>query len=148
MPEQRRIIAVGLVRNANGELLLCKMPSDRGVFPGQWGLPGGGVNADETIEEGLRRELREELGIEVERISPALFKDGEYKKAFSDGSTRTVYMIFLIFDCVAASEDISLNSEFDEFRWVPPAEALNLDLNIETIDTLERALKHSVAARS
>ena len=60
---QTRIIVVGLVRDQGGRLLLCKMKPDRGVFSGQWGLPGGGMESGEKMEEALRRELREELGI-------------------------------------------------------------------------------------
>ncbi|MDI5349372.1 NUDIX domain-containing protein, partial [Salmonella enterica subsp. enterica serovar Kentucky] len=40
--------------------LLCKMADNRGVFPGQWALSGGGVEPGERIEEALRREVREE----------------------------------------------------------------------------------------
>ena len=73
------------------------MHPERGVFPGQWGFPGGGVEPGEKMRTALRRELREELGTEVEDIQPAFFKDAQYEKAFADGSTKAVYMIFLIF---------------------------------------------------
>lgn len=53
-------------------------------------------------------------------------------------------MIFLIFHCVAQSEEIKLNSEFTEYRWVSQKEVFKLDLNVETIDTL----KSSFSAKS
>jgi nucleoside triphosphatase len=135
---KKRIIVVGLVWNQNGELLFCKMPEDRGVFPGQWGFPGGGIEPNEMMEDGLRRELREELGIQVENIEPAFFKDGQYQKTFKDGSKELVYMIFLVFNCVPNTDRLVLNEEFDEYRWVREAEFRSLDLNTETIDTLRR----------
>ena len=135
---QARVIVVGLVRNARDELLLCRMSDDRGVFPGQWGLTGGGIELGETMEDALRRELREEIGLEITDIRPAFFKDGEYEKTFPDGSRGRVYMIFLLFHCRAVGEDVELNPEFVEYAWVPDAELFDYDLNPETRATLER----------
>ena len=52
-----------LIVDAQGRLLITV----RGTAPkqGTWGLPGGFVDPGETVEEGLRREVREELGLEV-----------------------------------------------------------------------------------
>jgi len=48
---KRRLIVVPLIRRADGRYLFIKMPLHRGVFPGQWGLPGGGVEEGERIED-------------------------------------------------------------------------------------------------
>ncbi|MEJ2153299.1 MAG: nucleoside triphosphatase NudI [Gemmatimonadota bacterium] len=133
-----RTIVVGLVWNHDGELLFCRMHPERGVFPGQWGFPGGGIEPGERMEDALRRELREELGIEVENIRPAFFKDCAHDKVFADGSTKPVYMIFLLFHCTAASDRLKLNDEFVEYRWVRENEVSAMHLNSETVDTLER----------
>ena len=133
---QTRFIVVGLVRDKGGRLLLCRMKSDRGVFPGQWGLPGGGMEPGERMEDALRRELREELGIQVDRVRPAFFKDGTYDKLLPDGRLQRTYMIFLIFHCRAGSDKITLNEEFSEYRWVEQGDLGGLDLNEETIYTL------------
>lgn len=134
-----RIIVVGLVQNGGGELLLCKMSPDRGVFPDQWGLPGGGIEPGEQMVPALRRELREEIGVDVVDVRPAFFKDCLHEKTFADGASRTVYMIFLLFWCTAAEERLDLNEEFVEYRWVRRGEVRGLDLNDETVDTLKRA---------
>ena len=60
---EHRTIVVGLVWNRQNELLFCKMPDNRGVFPDQWGLPGGGIEPNEKMTDALKRELKEELGI-------------------------------------------------------------------------------------
>jgi nucleoside triphosphatase len=127
-----RTIVVGLVRNRRDELLLCRMSDDRGVFPGKWGLTGGGIEPGERMEEALRRELREEIGLEVTDIRPAFFKDGEYEKTFADGSTGRVYMIFLLFHCRAVGDEVTLNDEFSEHAWVPDERLFDYDLNSET----------------
>jgi nucleoside triphosphatase len=137
-PVERRIIAVGLVWNQRGELLFCKMKPDRGVFPGQWGFPGGGIQPGELRDAALHRELREELGIEIDNVRPAFFKDGVFEKLYVDGTAHPMYLIFLVFHCNARSETILLNEEFDEYRWVSEQELASLELNEVTRDTLRR----------
>ena len=135
---ERRIIVVGLIHNTRGEWLLCRMPPDRGVFPGQWGLPGGGIEPGEEAEAALRRELREEVGLEVSQVEPLFFTDGIYTKRFSDGTQRPIYMIFLVYRCLAVSEMVTLNPEFEEYVWVPQDSLGGYDLNLETIKTFTR----------
>lgn len=135
----QRVIVVGLVHNHLGEVLICKMPPTRGVFPGQWGLPGGGLETGETLELALRRELREEIGIEITGIEPLFFTDGLYTKIFPDGNRQEIYMVFLVFNCLACSREITLNSEFETFAWVSSDSLKDFDLNIETRKTFQRA---------
>ncbi len=135
---ETRIIVVPLVSNDNGDLLLCRMCDQRGVFPGQWGLPGGGIEPGEQMIEALRRELQEEVGLEVRDIEPALFKDGTYDKTFADGSQRPIYMIFLLFRCLAVDPGVTLGEEHDQYAWVPSKKLADYDLNLETADTLSR----------
>ncbi len=133
-----RIIAVAVVQNEAGEYLICKKPVTRGVFPGQWALPGGGIEEGEHMLDALRREVREEVGLEVSDIRPLFFKDGEHPKLYPDGSVANVYMIFLNFLCRKASQQVMLGDEFEEHRWVKKEELKEYDLNLETRDTFQR----------
>ena len=130
---RQRIIVCPVIQN-EGEYLLCKMAKDRGVFPGQWALPGGGVEPGETIENALRREIREELGdaLEIAHIQPWTFRDDRRKKTYADGSQEEIYMIYLIYDCVTANRAITFNEEFQETAWVAPAALKAMDLNEAT----------------
>jgi len=140
---ERRVVVVGLIHNARGEWLLCKMPLDRGVFPGQWGLPGGGIEAGEQAEAALRRELREEVGLEVSEIEPLLFTDGLYTKRFPGGASRPIYMIFLVYKCQAADEVVTLNPEFEQYAWVAQDSLMEYELNVETVKTFSRLIEGS-----
>lgn len=130
---RQRIIACPLIQNA-GEYLLCKMASDRGVFPGQWALPGGGVEPGETIEAALRREITEELGAEllISDVTPWTFRDDVRNKTYPDGTTEEIYMIYLIYDCRSVNRVITFNNEFQEIIWVPPNSLKEMDLNEAT----------------
>jgi nucleoside triphosphatase len=133
-----RFIVVGVVQNLQGEYLLCRMPAGRGVFPGEWGLPGGGIDPGETLEEALRREILEEVGLELEKIEPLFFTDGTYVKSFPNGERRSFYMVFLLFRCVARPGEIRLNPEFDSAEWVSGRELSQYKLNRATVETFAR----------
>lgn len=57
-------VAVGLLIQANGDFLLTSRPQDK-VYAGYWEFPGGKLEAGETVEQALQRELHEELGISI-----------------------------------------------------------------------------------
>jgi 8-oxo-dGTP diphosphatase len=59
-------VAVGVLIVPNGDFLLTSRPEGK-VYAGYWEFPGGKVETGETVELALRRELLEELGIEVTR---------------------------------------------------------------------------------
>ncbi len=62
-------VAVGVLIDAQGRFLLTSRPHGK-VYAGHWEFPGGKVEAGETIEQALRRELHEELGITIGPVEP------------------------------------------------------------------------------
>lgn len=131
-----RLIVVPIIRDESGLVLLCKMPPDRGVFPGQWGLPGGGVEPGEHIDDALRREVFEELGVRVLSAKPLFFKDGLHEKTLAGEGKRLIYMVFLLYECrIMTEQPIRLNSEFSEYDWVEPSALSGYDLNSATWET-------------
>ena len=130
---RQRVIVCPLIEN-EGAFLLCRMPPDRGVFPGSWALSGGGMEPGERIEAALRREIREELGtkLEIATITPWTFRDDIRTKTYPDGSTEEIYMIYLIFDCHALNRVVELNDEFDYHAWVLPKDLDGYALNDAT----------------
>lgn len=61
-------VAVAVIRKGN-KVFIQKRPS-HGLMAGLWEFPGGKVNKGEKIQEGLRREIQEELGIALKNIRP------------------------------------------------------------------------------
>ena len=62
-------VAVGVLIDADGRFLLTSRPAGK-VYAGYWEFPGGKVEAGETIEQALQRELHEELGITIGAAHP------------------------------------------------------------------------------
>ena len=57
-------VAVGILLSADGALLLSTRPPGK-AYAGYWEFPGGKIEAGESVEQALRRELIEELGITI-----------------------------------------------------------------------------------
>lgn len=57
-------VAVGILIRSDGALLLTSRPDGK-PYAGYWEFPGGKLEAGETVEQALRRELEEELGIVI-----------------------------------------------------------------------------------
>lgn len=64
-------IVAGCLSNPAGEILICQRPAHKS-YPGEWEFPGGKVEPGESAEAALRRELHEELGIQVTSCRPLI----------------------------------------------------------------------------
>lgn len=62
-------VAVGVLIQADGRFLLTSRPSGK-VYQGYWEFPGGKLEQGESVEQALRRELLEEIGISVGEVHP------------------------------------------------------------------------------
>ncbi|MFT3817100.1 MAG: NUDIX domain-containing protein [Rubrivivax sp.] len=62
-------VAVGILLDAQGRFLLTSRPPGK-VYAGYWEFPGGKFEPGETVEQALRRELHEELGITIAAAQP------------------------------------------------------------------------------
>jgi len=102
-------IAAGALRNARGEVLICQRPAHK-IYPGQWEFPGGKVEAGESAEAALGRELREELGVTVEHARPLIRLRHEYPELAVDLDTWLV----------TAWDGEPRSSEHPASAWVPP----------------------------
>jgi|SRR3989344_1874253 len=88
-----------------------------------WGLPAGKRDGDEALPVAMRRELREETGIEVSESSLLFFDSVAVRHAVHD----IEYHMFSV--SLPERPNVRLSeSEHHDFRWVTPAEALALPL--------------------
>ena len=122
-------VAAGLIER-DGRYLIARRK--RGVhLAGLWEFPGGKQEADETLEDCLRRELREELAIEI--TAPVHFYTTEH--AYRD---KTVALHFF-FCAIRSGEPQALDC--DDLRWVTPTEMAGYDFPPADRPVIE-ALQH------
>lgn len=99
-------VVAGLIQR-DRTWLICQRRHD-GAFPLKWEFPGGKVEPGETYQDSLRRELREELGIEA-KIGPEW-----YRTCHAYPGTYTVNLIFYH---VPAFCGTLQNYAFEQVRW-------------------------------
>ena len=100
------VTAAGIILDQEGRVLLLK----HRFRPGSgWGMPGGFIAAGEQPEEGLRRELREEIGLELE--SAQLFGARAFKKP---------QQIEIIFRCRPKGDALQQSMEIRKAAWFSP----------------------------
>lgn len=73
-------VAAAVVFHDDGRFLLAQRPAGK-VYAGYWEFPGGKVEPGESAAVALKRELHEELGIDVERAYPWITRDYDYEHA-------------------------------------------------------------------
>lgn len=100
----------------NGTYLFTKRIDENPAYHDKWQLPGGGMEFGESPEETLVREVREELGVEIENINLIPYIDYKVRSHW--------HGIFLSYQCLLKDEDakIILNEEASAYRWFRPDE--------------------------
>ena len=73
-------VAVGVLVAGDGRFLLTSRPQGK-VYAGYWEFPGGKLEAGESVEAALRRELHEELGIDIGAAQPWKVEIVDYEHA-------------------------------------------------------------------
>lgn len=113
---RKRMAAGALLRDAAGRVLLVE-PTYREL----WGIPGGGVEADESPKAGCEREVLEELGLErrMERLLVVAWKSPE--------PPQNEALLFVFDGGVLSDDEIAAirlpADELRSYRFVDPAEA-------------------------
>jgi 8-oxo-dGTP pyrophosphatase MutT (NUDIX family) len=114
--ERSAVRAVLLADDTHVLLMQIHSPTGK-VF---WITPGGGLDPDETVEGGLRRELKEELGLEAFDVGPALWRR---QHTFDWGDKRFCqrehYYVVHTSRFEPRMSDPVESVWFERFRWWP-----------------------------
>jgi len=105
------IVVVALLRRGN-QLFIAKRADTKQTWPGQFELIGGHVDPGETLEDALRREVREEIGVEI--------TIGQIVGAFTYESEDTfkVEICYLCELADASAEPVINPEDHSEGRWI------------------------------
>jgi len=139
---ERPLVGVGGVIIAGGRTLLIR----RGGPPleGQWSIPGGMLELGETIEEGVRRELAEETGIEVRVLD--LIEVFERVIPGEGGRTRYNFVI-LDYLCEMVSGEARAASDVIDVAWAREEELEKFELTVIATRVIRRAFEMAARRR-
>lgn len=124
--QNKGIIVDCFLQNEKGEILVQKRSANRRLFPSCWDLPGGHVDAGDTILEAINKEILEETGIEDFEVINLTHKNDwtvplESRK--NDDNPNKIILQFLT--KVKNTENITMEEgKVTEFRWISPHDNL------------------------
>jgi nucleoside triphosphatase len=125
-----------LIVNKQGKILLTKSHK----WFDKYTLPGGHIEVGETMKEAVAREVKEEVGLDVEVAEMLLMQEAIYAVEF----WKRKHFIFFDFLCKSKDQQVKLDGrELQEYVWEYPGSAFRLNLDSFTKKTLEKYLQRT-----
>lgn len=115
------VVVGGVVVHSDGDILLARSPK----WEDKYVIFGGHVHSGERLDDAMRREIKEEVGIEVAHVERLNFDEF----VNDDGFERQAHMIFINYACFygGGKDSVELNDEYSgEYIWVSPQKALEM----------------------
>lgn len=112
---KKDIILTGIIKDKD-QLLIVRRSLDDKSYPGAWEFPGGHLDDNETIKEGLKRELFEEIGFDMD-FEPIITNYTDELKV-KNNETKLCIEIDFIINVNKEEVEIKLSDEHIDFKWV------------------------------
>lgn len=116
------IPSVGALIFRDGKLLIIRRGNP--PYAGYWSIPGGKVKWGESLEKALKREIREELSVEIEIEKLA----GIVESIYREGDEVKYHYIIIDYFCRIVSGEPVASDDALELRWVSIEELSKLDV--------------------
>ena len=110
-----RIVLTGILRDKDLFLVVKRNENDN-LYPGSWEFPGGHLEKGETLKDGLKRELEEEIGF-TENFNPIITHYFGELKERNNELIHDLELDFII-NVDSSKMDIKLSDEHSDYKWV------------------------------
>lgn len=112
---ETRIVLTGILKD-NDLLLIVKRNENDDLYPGAWEFPGGHLENGETLKEGLKRELEEEIGF-TDDFNPIITHYFDEVKTKGDKLVHDIEIDFYI-NVDSSKVIVKLSNEHCDYKWV------------------------------
>lgn len=130
MPALMYVGSAAFIQRDDLVLIARRAPDHPHGDGGLWEIPSGRLEAGESFEQGLAREVMEETGLEVEIIAPV-----------ATWCVPNGPLVGVAFVCDYVSGKVRLTSEHTEHKWVPAEDLLKYMDKPSYLDNIERYLE-------
>ncbi|WP_316574259.1 NUDIX hydrolase [Nocardia canadensis] len=135
-PNAIKVAVSAVVLDGDGRILMIRRTDND-----RYSIPGGGLEAGETVSEAVAREVLEETGIEVDVSDMVgVFSNPEHVIAYDDGEVRQEFSI--CFRARPIGGTLRTSEESKEVLWVAPAALDSLDVH----PSIKLRIEHGLAS--
>ena len=113
-----------IILNDKGGILLNKRADSMRTYPGMWGLVSGYIEWGETVEDALKREAMEEVGVNIKVVKFT----GRYYDSPGRHPKKTVICLPHICRIISGEPNVNQPEEVSEVRWFRPEEIRSMEL--------------------
>jgi nucleoside triphosphatase len=125
-----------IILNRKGQMLLVRSHK----WGNRYTIAGGHVEVGETLEDALRREIKEEVGLEVKDIRFLMTQEAIFSKEFWERR----HFVFFDFVCRCRNEAVKVDGqEIQSYEWVRPEKALKMKLDTFTMRMVKNFLSRA-----
>ena len=110
-----------LVVRSNGDVLIVRSNK----WNNKYTVPGGHIEIGERAEDAIKREVKEETGLDVEVEKLLVVQQAIYPRFYH----KHEHFLFMDYVCRSQNSDVNLDGrELQSYTWISPKEALKLDI--------------------
>ena len=134
---QRPILGVGAIILDRQRVLLVERAKP--PLAGYWSLPGGVLEPGERLEQGIRREVREETGLAIQPLGVVEI----FERIMPDARGRTEYHYVLVdYLCRVTGGTLRAASDSRRALWVPRPRLADYRITEGTLPVIEKAFRN------